>query len=293
MPLSIKTGAVKVKDSDGDYVDIDLTLSDGYAPLESPAFTGTPTAPTPGVSDDSTKIATTAFVQDVVDSLDAGDIEYSSGATYSNGSTGKELQDLGSAISKNNISDTIFHDPTNVCSNLDNAVYGVDGYNPNSSNIPVAGYGIVFTAQTNSWKYQFAEDTNGNLFARRNINSGGWTAWESLNITSEGTITSSVSALSGHYTSYVKKQGKFVNLSITSDGTLFTQNRNYSPSIFSIPVGFRPLVTVFAPCVYYKNGNELIVTIASISSAGDIGFFSASDNLQIAYVRLLATYAVN
>ena len=98
MPLSIKTGAVKVKDSEGDYVDIDLTLSDGYAPLESPAFTGTPTAPTPGVSDDSTKVATTAFVQDVVDSLDAGDIEYSSSATYSNGSTGKELQDLGSVI---------------------------------------------------------------------------------------------------------------------------------------------------------------------------------------------------
>mgnify|MGYP002521945797 CR=1 FL=1 len=69
MPLSIKTGAVKVKDSEGDYVDIDLTLSDGYAPLESPAFTGTPTAPTPGVSDDSTKIATTAFVQDVADNL--------------------------------------------------------------------------------------------------------------------------------------------------------------------------------------------------------------------------------
>ena len=99
MPLSIKTGAVKVKDSEGDYVDIDLTLSDGYAPLESPAFTGTPTAPTPGVSDDSTKVATTAFVQDVVDSLDAGDIEYSSGATYSNGSTGKAISDLNGSVS--------------------------------------------------------------------------------------------------------------------------------------------------------------------------------------------------
>ncbi len=101
MPLSIKTGAVKVKDSEGDYVDIDLTLSDGYAPLESPAFTGTPTAPTPGVSDDSTKVATTAFVQDVVDSLDAGDIAYSSSATYNNGTAGKELQNLNGAINSN------------------------------------------------------------------------------------------------------------------------------------------------------------------------------------------------
>lgn len=34
----------------------------GYAVLASPAFTGTPTAPTPAAADNSTKIATTAFV---------------------------------------------------------------------------------------------------------------------------------------------------------------------------------------------------------------------------------------
>lgn len=34
----------------------------GFAPLESPAFTGTPTAPTPANGDISTKIATTAFL---------------------------------------------------------------------------------------------------------------------------------------------------------------------------------------------------------------------------------------
>lgn len=40
--------------------EIDLS---GYAPLASPAFTGTPTAPTPTADDDSTKVATTAYVQ--------------------------------------------------------------------------------------------------------------------------------------------------------------------------------------------------------------------------------------
>jgi hypothetical protein len=35
----------------------------GAAPLASPAFTGTPAAPTPSSSDNSTKIATTAYVQ--------------------------------------------------------------------------------------------------------------------------------------------------------------------------------------------------------------------------------------
>ena len=34
-----------------------------YAPIASPAFTGSPTAPTPGGGDNSTNIATTAFVQ--------------------------------------------------------------------------------------------------------------------------------------------------------------------------------------------------------------------------------------
>lgn len=37
-----------------------------YAPLNSPAFTGTPTAPTPTAGDNSTKTATTAFVQGAV-----------------------------------------------------------------------------------------------------------------------------------------------------------------------------------------------------------------------------------
>lgn len=39
------------------------------APLASPAFTGTPTAPTPTGGDDSTKLATTAFVQAALTAL--------------------------------------------------------------------------------------------------------------------------------------------------------------------------------------------------------------------------------
>jgi hypothetical protein len=36
----------------------------GFAPINSPAFTGVPTAPTPSVTDNSQKLATTAYVQD-------------------------------------------------------------------------------------------------------------------------------------------------------------------------------------------------------------------------------------
>lgn len=40
-----------------------------FAPINSPAFTGTPTAPTPNAGDNSTAIATTAFVENAVSSL--------------------------------------------------------------------------------------------------------------------------------------------------------------------------------------------------------------------------------
>ena len=50
------------------------TALDAKAPLASPAFTGMPTAPTPTAGDDSTKIATTAFVKAAVDA--GGGAEY-------------------------------------------------------------------------------------------------------------------------------------------------------------------------------------------------------------------------
>ena len=42
-------------------------LEDVYATLESPAFTGSPTAPTPANTDDSTRIATTAFIKSLLE----------------------------------------------------------------------------------------------------------------------------------------------------------------------------------------------------------------------------------
>ena len=48
------------------YVDTALTAK---ASLASPTFTGTPTAPTAAITDDSTQIATTAFVIDVLEAM--------------------------------------------------------------------------------------------------------------------------------------------------------------------------------------------------------------------------------
>lgn len=50
-----------------DVLAIIRSALDDKAPLASPAFTGTPTAPTPTTGDNSTKVATTAFVKTAVD----------------------------------------------------------------------------------------------------------------------------------------------------------------------------------------------------------------------------------
>lgn len=85
----------------GDLTDVDLTglqVDDGvkwdganwvralFALLASPAFTGTPTAPTAADGTNTTQIATTAFVQSVKNALLNG-----AGGAYD---TLKELQDL-------------------------------------------------------------------------------------------------------------------------------------------------------------------------------------------------------
>lgn len=60
-----------------------------FAKLLSPAFTGTPTAPTPGSGDNSTKIATTAYVLDAISSggitVDAVPTNGSTNAVQSDG----------------------------------------------------------------------------------------------------------------------------------------------------------------------------------------------------------------
>lgn len=56
------SGSDHLVKSGGVYTAIDNATS-GKAPLESPALTGTPTAPTPNSWDNSTQIATTAFVR--------------------------------------------------------------------------------------------------------------------------------------------------------------------------------------------------------------------------------------
>ncbi len=71
----------------------DLALK---APLASPALTGTPTAPTQTAGNNSTRIATTAFVQTAISSFGAGDMEK---ATYDTNDDGKvDAADTADAV---------------------------------------------------------------------------------------------------------------------------------------------------------------------------------------------------
>ena len=69
---TIKVNNVTLTPDANKAVNIDIS---GKADLNSPSFTGTPTAPNVLVSDDSTKIANTAFVKDAIEAALSGKID--------------------------------------------------------------------------------------------------------------------------------------------------------------------------------------------------------------------------
>lgn len=74
-----------------------MALVGGYATTNSPTFTGTPRTVTPPAGNDSTRIASTAFVQGEFDSKDAPN----NGKTY--GRKNKAWSELGGLASKNSV----------------------------------------------------------------------------------------------------------------------------------------------------------------------------------------------
>ncbi len=66
------------------------------APINSPTFTGTPAAPTPATSDNSTKIATTEYVQANLGTVSAGTL---TGTTLASTITGSSITSVGTITS--------------------------------------------------------------------------------------------------------------------------------------------------------------------------------------------------
>ena len=107
------------------------SLNDNKAPKASPAFSGSPTAPTPGTTDNSTRVATTNFVRNLLNSGSFGTISAASLNTngYVKFSNGLIVQ-WGSAN-------------------------GTDGSNPPWYNFPIAFpsvcYQVVTNRKDNGW----------------------------------------------------------------------------------------------------------------------------------------------
>lgn len=107
-------GNLAALDVYGNPVDSGIAKT-AVAPLASPAFTGTPTAPTPSAGDDSTKVATTAFVKTAVAGISVTPL---SGKTYdfsTNADVYKAVADIARALGA-----TVTNAPTDPVSTASN-----------------------------------------------------------------------------------------------------------------------------------------------------------------------------
>jgi hypothetical protein len=90
---------------------------------DSPTFTGTPTAPTPLPGDSSTKIATTAFVEDAVDTAVSNEILYYTAQPVNVATSAEIMRIPASGTDPAITGDTVvlqcdFSDPQNITTDI-------------------------------------------------------------------------------------------------------------------------------------------------------------------------------
>ncbi|SAK98595.1 phage tail collar domain-containing protein [Caballeronia pedi] len=83
------------------HVDALESSAAGLAPINSPTFTGTPAAPTPALGDNTTKIATTAFVQGTVNGITTKSVAGGANVTLTAVEAGRGILKLTGAITAN------------------------------------------------------------------------------------------------------------------------------------------------------------------------------------------------
>ena len=161
-----------------------------YAPLDSPTFTGTPTAPTATVGTNDTQIATTAFVNTAVSSL-----------VSSAPDTLDTLNELAAALGNDpNFATTIASDiGSKLDSNSANYVKGLS----------ISGTTITVTAGDNSTSTLTTQDTTYTLPEATTSTLGGVIVGDGLSV-SNGTIS-----VDDQLPSQTGNAGKF----LTTDGT--------------------------------------------------------------------------
>uniref|UniRef100_UPI003784593F tail fiber domain-containing protein n=1 Tax=Daejeonella sp. TaxID=2805397 RepID=UPI003784593F len=95
LPTSIASNTTNIISNTSDIATINTALAT-KAPLASPSFTGTPTAPTPTTSDNSTQLATTAFVKANIGTASA---ETLSGTSLASNVANSSLTSVGTITS--------------------------------------------------------------------------------------------------------------------------------------------------------------------------------------------------
>jgi hypothetical protein len=161
----------------------DLALK---APLASPAFTGTPTAPTPATSDNSTKVATTEYVKNSIVAANAGlsSIGAISGTSNAKGATISGTTELiltPADASNGGIVTTgaqtfagakTFSNTANFLTDIK-----VNGMNLGRPGMPTytentaVGFGVLASYAPTSWQYTYNTGVGNN--ALRSLTNGG------------------------------------------------------------------------------------------------------------------------
>jgi hypothetical protein len=95
LPTTVATNTASITANSTAIATINTNLA-LKAPLASPTFTGTPTAPTPATNDNSTKVATTEYVQANLGTVSAGTL---TGTTLAATITGSSLTSVGTITS--------------------------------------------------------------------------------------------------------------------------------------------------------------------------------------------------
>lgn len=261
MPLTVKTGAMKVKDpTTGNYVDVDMSLGVDYAPINSPAFSGTPTAPTPTSTDDSTKIATTAFAQGLV-SAEA---------------SARQAADTALDNTKINAEAIVLNDLSLL------------GYKSlffvTTQNVPIGSTGVSIPSYSrcafiNYYSYDgalFAITTNGSVITAFR-NNGAW-----INANQNATITDVQNAqnYSYEYVTLSNKSGNSVAYKVghivffTSANDFNTLSQGFE-TIGQLPNGYFPLMPVRTNITNYPAAELFFV---EIDTGGSIRVYSANES---------------
>ena len=262
MPITIKQNLFKYKNpTTGQYQSIDAvtdaTTSERIAAIEAAGASVLDEIPA-SYTDLSSNLIT---MQETQPTNEYNKMWIKNGTSYQV----PTVDDFNSAISKDNISQTIFKGSDAAPANLNNDFFGVKPYNPSSANSPVANtYGAVqsFTANGTNWKYQVAFDTLGRVFVRRNINNGGWQAWSKIILESDlNNGTTAWQTIQTDYGEivYYKRAGIVTvvgkNLSIPDAGK----------TICTMPVGYRTNIQIVGQLTY-TDGAEVF------------GYYSFGDN---------------